>query len=95
MPGTTWQQRWLASGAQESGAEWTNEPLSWWQGRDGRCNRDLLQTGLVAVLCADVFRPGLEWLSRIIQSQHWRIAVAAHRDPQGYADLQAAVSAYT
>jgi hypothetical protein len=95
MPGDTWQQRWLASGAQEPGGEWINEPLSWWQGRDGRCNRDLLGTGLVAVLCADVFRPDLEWLSRIIQSQHWRIAVAAHRDPRGYADLQAAVSQET
>jgi hypothetical protein len=95
MPGDTWQQRWLASGAQESGGEWMNEPLSWWQGRDGRCTRDMLQAGLVAVLCADVFRPDLEWLSRIVQSRHWRIAVAAHRDPRGYADLQAAISQET
>jgi hypothetical protein len=92
MPGDTWQQRWLASGAQEAGVLWTNEPLSWWEGRDRRCSKGLLQTGLVAVLCADVFRPDLDWLSQIIRSQHWRIAVAAHRDPQGYADLQAAIA---
>jgi hypothetical protein len=89
LPGDTWQQRWLASGAQELGPRWVDELVSWCSGRGRECAPGHLQAGLLALLCADVLRPGLEWLSRIVQSRHWRVAVAAHRDPQGYAALEA------
>jgi Phage integrase family len=90
QPGDTWQQRWLASGSQEMGERWTDGPLSQWPERDRTRGLSQLNAGLLILLCADVFRPDLEWLSPKIHSRYWRAAVAAHRDPQGYAALEAA-----
>jgi hypothetical protein len=89
LPGDTWQQRWLASGAQELGTRWVGELVSWLSGRGRECAPGDLQAGLLALLCADVLRPDLEWLSGIAQSRHWRVAVATHRDPLGYAAFDA------
>ncbi|MFI6506110.1 tyrosine-type recombinase/integrase [Streptosporangium sp. NPDC050855] len=33
----------------------------------------------------------MDWLSRIVQSRYWRVAVATHRDPEGFATLEAAI----
>jgi site-specific recombinase XerD len=63
LPGDTWQDRWLASGADGAGIEWTNLPL---QGRGpvGHHRRDELCSGILLLVCGQVIRPGYEWLLR-------------------------------
>ena len=64
QPGDTWQQRWVASGADAAGPDWGQHPQQWLR-RQGKYpeNRLLLMTGsLLAVVGADVVRPSLTWL---------------------------------
>ncbi len=61
--GDTWQQRWLASGQQESsGADWARLPTEWLTARGESANPGILGSGLLMLICADVIRPGMEWL---------------------------------
>ncbi|MEU8696990.1 hypothetical protein AB0C61_04780 [Streptomyces sp. NPDC048680] len=62
-PGETWQDRWMASGADDAGFEWTDPhllrrgtPKSHW--------RDELATGLVLLIAGQAIRPGYPWLLR-------------------------------
>ena len=61
QPGTTWQQRWLASGAEAAGPAWRQLPAAWLRSR-GRCNRSRLGTltpALLTFAAADIIRPSL------------------------------------
>jgi integrase len=61
QPGRTWQERWLASGADAAGSGWTELPL---KGRVPirRHHRDELFAGLVLLVAGQVIRPGYRWL---------------------------------
>lgn len=91
QPGDTWQQRWLASGADAAGRDWTDlparhvtnpaEPLT------ARARTDLV-TGARMLTVGRVIRPGYGWLL------HYRPSVLLEEarrrlDPAGFARLRA------
>jgi hypothetical protein len=61
QPGGTWQERWLASGADAAGSGWADLPL---RGRvpARRHHRDELLAGLVLLVAGQAIRPGYQWL---------------------------------
>ncbi|MFF5287737.1 tyrosine-type recombinase/integrase [Streptomyces sp. NPDC013171] len=63
QPGETWQDRWMASGADDAGFEWTDLAL---QGRGTPKShwRDELATGLVLLVAGQAIRPSYPWLLR-------------------------------
>ena len=64
--GDSWQQRWLASGAEEAGTSWRQLPARWPGSRDipgGAGGRRRWASALIAVIAADVVRPSLAWLA--------------------------------
>jgi integrase len=90
QPGTTWQQRWLASGAEDAGREWSEIPARWLAARDHRREYDRVDvaSGMIPLLAGQVIRPTYRWLVRQQPSQllgHIRRAV----DPDGFAALEA------
>src|SRR5258707_533141 len=64
QPGETWQQRWMASGADAAGGAWRRVPIAWQQerGRESRWLRAQLSGALVVVICGDLVRPLLSCL---------------------------------
>src|SRR6516165_9361247 len=96
FPGDSWQQRWKASGAEARPKEqWLDLPMQWRQATGQSTaphNRDCFQAGLLMLVCADVIRPGLCWMVR--RASNWIVpAMAACRDPHGYAALQGLIDA--
>jgi integrase len=86
QPGGTWQERWLASGADAAGSGWTGLPL---QGRVPvrRHHRDELFAGLVLLVAGQVIRPGYQWLL----SQRMTVMLAEARaafDPGAFGGLE-------
>jgi hypothetical protein len=86
QPGDTWQDRWLASGADAAGFDWTDLPLR--ERVPAReHHREELCTGLVLLVAGQVLRPGYRWLLRQRQSvllAETRAAV----DPEGFRGLE-------
>jgi integrase len=66
QPGTTWQERWLASGAEAAGRSWTQIPLEWLtlEGRARKYDRVDLCGGMIPLLAGQVVRPTYPWLLR-------------------------------
>jgi integrase len=86
QPGDTWQQRWLASGADAAGFDWADLPLRG-RGPVRRHHRDELCTGMRLLVCGQVIRPGYRWLLR--QRQALMLAEArAAIDPDGFGRLE-------
>jgi integrase len=90
QPGVTWQERWLASGAEEVGRGWARLPLEYVarvRGHQG-WDRPRLQTGLLLVLGGQVIRPTYRFL---LQQHFTRVMSHARRvlDPEGFANLEA------
>jgi len=86
QPGDTWQDRWLASGADSAGFDWADLPL---RGRvpARRHHRDELCCGLALLVAGQVIRPGYRWLLR----QHQALMLAEARaaiDPDGFQRLE-------
>jgi len=86
QPGDTWQDRWLASGADIAGFDWADLPL-----RERvparRHHRDELCCGLEMLVAGQVIRPGYAWLLR--QRQALMLAEARTAiDPDGFRHLQ-------
>jgi integrase len=92
QPGETWQQRWMASGADAAGGSWRQEPIAWQQvrGRDSRWLRAELSGALVVAICGDLVRPSL---SCLVAGAAGKGALtrnlARTRDSGGFARLQA------
>ena len=64
QPGDTWQQRWLASGADAAREDWARGPEQWLR-RHGKFSENrlrLMTSSLLVVVGADLVRPSLEWL---------------------------------
>lgn len=93
QPGETWQQRWLASGAEGDGrVDWRGFPIRWRRATtsfDCRFDAVVLGTGLLSLMCADVIRPGLAWLLTTATPKRLATEMAGTRDPVGFAELTA------
>jgi hypothetical protein len=92
-PGQSWQERWQASGAEDAipTTAWRRWATAWldsggWGRRDPQSDFIGLGHALVSVICADVLRPSLRWLStqtpRTVTAE-----LARTRDPDGFAAL--------
>ena len=93
FPGADWQQRWLASGQeQSSGADWARLPSQWLTGRGESANAGVLSSGLFILICADVIRPSLSWLTSR-RSRQLTAGMAQYRDFDGFAQLDQAIAA--
>ena len=81
QPGDTWQDRWLASGADAAAFDWAELPL----GREPapRHRRDELTSGLVLLVAGQVIRPTYRWLMR---QRHALMLAEARKaiDPEGF-----------
>ncbi len=86
QPGDTWQQRWLASGADAAGFDWAGLPVRG-RGPVRRHHRDELCTGVLLLVCGQVIRPGYRWLLRRRQALMLAEARTAI-DPEGFGRVQ-------
>jgi len=92
QPGTTWQERWLASGADPAGTNWRQAPARWLheRGEYAEWRPAALSASLVVAICADVIRPSLEWfVSGAAAQGHLVPLFTRSRDPEGFARLRA------
>ena len=91
MPGQSWQQRWIASGAEQA-ADWrvlAAAPAA--AGRSDTAVRSLqhrCSRGLSVLICADVIRPSVGWLLSTPSPKNLAAALARTRDPEGFAVLE-------
>ena len=89
--GGSWQQRWLASGADAAAAAWWQLPRDWLR-RSGSPVPAVapLVSALITAICADIVRPSLAWLVAGGRD-HGELTrvMAAFRDPDGFARLRA------
>ncbi len=88
QPGDTWQDRWLASGADTAGRDWINLPTQHRAGPDGvapRMRAELLG-GVRLLLLGQVIRPGYRWLLRY-RPTYLLDEARRHLDPAGFARL--------
>jgi integrase len=96
QPGQTWQDRWLASGADADGRSWRQIPISWLQeqGHHARWHQDHFFRAFLVVLSADLIRPSPTWLATAA-FRHGALTnvLAQHRDSEGFARLRALCSA--
>ena len=92
QPGQTWQQRWIASGADALGGAWRQVPIAWQQahGRESRWLRAELSGALVVAICGDLLRPSLSCLvAGAAGKGSLTRNLALIRDPLGFARLRA------
>jgi integrase len=90
QPGETWQQRWMASGADAAGGNWRQVPIGWQRerGREARWLRAELSGALVTVICGDLVRPSLSCLvAGAAGKGSLTRNLARTRDPLGFARL--------
>ena len=96
QPGRTWQERWLASGADAAGAGWRKSPARWLQEHDlvADWRLDALASALLVAISADLVRPALGWLVAKATGPGSLVRHLAHaRDPDGFARLKALCNA--
>ncbi|MGH3856826.1 MAG: tyrosine-type recombinase/integrase [Pseudonocardiaceae bacterium] len=95
QPGETWQDRWLASGADAEGnVLWRRLPALWLAttgcgAPDTEHGRLSLARGMSLLVCGDVIRPSLGWLMTPGTPRDLVTEIAGTRDPGGFADLAA------
>lgn len=96
QPGHSWQERWLASGADVDGRTWREVPLGWLHARSGIniWRIDAFFRVLRVAVAADLIRPSLPLLVTATFRHGSLVKVMArHRDPEGFAQLQGLCSA--
>jgi len=80
MPGSSWQQRWAASGAEQA-ADWRGLAAS----EDAKLAARL-GPGLLVLVCADVIRPSLDWLLAFDPVRRGlAVEMGRTRDPDSFA----------
>ena len=91
LPGQTWQDRWIVSGAEDCGP-WRELPDRWLAGagltRAGSRPGYGLGAGLLLLICGDVIRPGMPWLLASSGLQSMAAAMGRVRDPDAFARLR-------
>jgi integrase len=96
QPGTTWQERWLASGADQARSRWREVPRRWLaeRGRPPAYWLAGMSVALRSAVAADIVRPSMGWLlGGGAANNHFTQALAAERDPAGFARLQGLLDA--
>jgi len=95
QPGTSWQERFIASGVDTMGAEWTTAPSEWLARTGDRSKRALeeLSAALLRAIAADVVRPSFAWLLTAARNRRLAPLMGSVRDPAGFAELRAACEA--
>ena len=65
QPGATWQERWVASGADAAGASWRDGLVMWLEGKGLPVGwrKRTLASALLGMIGADIVRPSLGWLA--------------------------------
>jgi hypothetical protein len=89
QPGSSWQDRWLASGA-EAAPDWRDLVRTWRESRLGAPGGGLthIGAGLLVLICADVIRPGIGWLLRCSPTpRNLAAEMARTRDAAAFAEL--------
>ncbi len=92
QPGDSWQDRWLASGADAGNGAWRQVPLAWLREHRHRAEwrHDAFFRALRVVVSADVIRPSLTGLVTTTFTRGSLAAVMArHRDPDGFGNVGA------
>ena len=95
QPGRTWQQRWVASGADAAGnLAWRDLAAAWlrdagWATANPRTDFIALGRGVLPLICGDVIRPSLAWLIIPDAPKNLAAEMARSRDPRGFAALAA------
>jgi hypothetical protein len=90
-PGVTWQERWLASGAEAANDSWTRLPIRWLhdRGRRSQWLRAELANALGVAICADLIRPSLSWLVSSLAGKGALVGnLARARDQEGFTRLR-------
>ena len=92
--GHTWQERWLASGADAAGRDWAAGPAEWLE-RHGlaRARARYLAIALEALLGAGVVRPSIAWLLTGGKGHRLGFDKVRDRDRDGFAGLRLACEA--
>ncbi len=91
QPGQTWQDRWLASGADAAGAAWRQIPAQWLRasGRYPHGRSDPLCAAFAVAICADLVRPSTTWFVAAVPRGGSLVrGMAQARDPAGFARLR-------
>lgn len=91
QPGETWQQRWMASGADSLGGDWRQAPITWQRarGQESKWLWHELSGALVVAICGDLVRPSLGCLVAGAAGKGALTRnLARHRDPQGFERLR-------
>src|SRR5262249_46381739 len=94
-PGTTWQQRWDASGTEtDVTIDWRSRMVADLEtaGKAGSWNEDVrprIGAGLGQLIAGDVIRPGLRWLLTTPSPARVSAEMGRTRDPSGIAALRA------
>jgi hypothetical protein len=91
QPGQTWQDRWLASGADAAGAAWRDIPAQWLRAssRNPRGRSDPLCAAFTVAICADLVRPSTTWFVAAVPRGGALVrGMTAVRDPAGFARLR-------
>jgi len=93
QPGDTWQQRWLASGADAAGATWREVPREWLVA-DGLylpTRHEAMVGALFVAVAGDLIRPTAEWLVSGAAARGGLLArnLEGSRDPTGFDRLRA------
>jgi hypothetical protein len=92
QPGQTWQDRWLASGADDARGQWAELPARWLRNRGlhSASRLELMTSSLLVLVGADVIRPSLAWLLTGGRKRKLARNMIQSRDPvAGAADRQA------
>lgn len=96
QPGTTWQQRWQASGVEALGRPWRAMPTGWLaqHGHTTAWRADALVRALQSAIGADVIRPSVTWLVTATFGHGSLVKVMARcRDAEGFHRLAQVTSA--
>lgn len=92
QPGDSWQQRWLASGADAAGAQWRQVLIGWVreQGPVSAWREENLAEALPVAISADIVRPSLSWLVNGGSARGGLLVreLAASRDPEGFSRIE-------
>ena len=96
QPGDTWQERWMASGADVAGGSWRQVTTAWLHGHSHQSQhrQEVLTRAIVVAISADIIRPSLSWLAEANFRKGILVnALAQFRDHEGFRRLRAACSA--
>ncbi len=89
--GTSFEERFVTSGAEAAGADWHMLPIRWLErrGEYSLTRQALIERALVVAIAADVVRPSFGWL--LTGAKHDKLAprMTTMRDPDGFAELAA------